>query len=43
MNRTLAPLVLAALVLTAITAFAGCAGDSQEDAAAEKPRRRQRC
>ena len=37
MNRTLAPLVLAALVLTAITAFAGCAGDSEDKAVAKKP------
>jgi uncharacterized cupredoxin-like copper-binding protein len=37
MNRTLAPLVLAALVLAAITAFNGCGGDSEDKAVAKKP------
>ena len=37
MNRTLAALVLAALAIAAITALAGCGGDSEDEAVAKKP------
>ena len=37
MNRTLAPLVVVALVLAAITALTGCGGDSEDEAVAKQP------
>ena len=37
MNRTLAPLVVVALVLAAVTALTGCGGDSEDEAVAKQP------